>query len=83
MGGGVTGADGLTVARARAQLGLGPQGAVAGRPGCKAETACWALAATIMLMGEVMMLSNSAKMLNKVGDEVVFMHNNKGQWRQI
>ena len=45
-------------------------------PANKAATACWALAAT-MLMGVVMVLSNGAKML-EAGDELVFMHN-KGQ----
>ena len=45
-------------------------------PANKAATACWALAAT-MLMGVVMVLSTGAKML-EAGDELVFMHN-KGQ----
>ena len=46
-------------------------------PANKVATACWALAATSMLMGVVMVLSNGAKML-EAGDELVFMHN-KGQ----
>ena len=46
-------------------------------PANKAAPACWALAATSMLMGVVMVLSNGAKML-EAGDELVFMHN-KGQ----
>ena len=45
-------------------------------PANKAATACWALAATSMLMGVVMVLSNGAKML-EAGDELVFMHNKR------